>query len=107
MIFGKSPNVIKAKYINKNGKEKESLLLYSGYWGISRHFHYIPEWLFALMICIPTYYVDPIQYFYFIYLLILLFDRAKRDDDRCSKKYGNYWQKYCLSVKYKIIPFIY
>jgi 7-dehydrocholesterol reductase len=34
----------------------------------------------------------------------LLTDRAYRDDDRCQKKYGKYWDQYCEAVPYKIVP---
>lgn len=74
-----------------------------------------------------------IQYFYVIYLTILLLDRAIRDDERCRKKYisyilfelactvfkclpdrflsiwryGKYWDLYCKKVPYKVIPFVF
>ncbi len=48
-IWGKPAKVIRARYIDANGKEKRSVLLYSGYWGVSRHFHYVVKSsLFAL-----------------------------------------------------------
>jgi 7-dehydrocholesterol reductase len=33
-----------------------------------------------------------------------LLDRSYRDDDRCRKKYGPYWDEYCSHVPYKVIP---
>ncbi|KAH0926070.1 LOW QUALITY PROTEIN: hypothetical protein HID58_018326 [Brassica napus] len=48
-----------------------------------------------------------LPYFYVIYLTILLFDRAKRDDDRCRSKYGKYWKFYCEKVRHMIVPGIY
>jgi len=53
-VFGKPAKIIRATYVTKDGKPKKSILLVSGYWGLARHFHYIPELLFALMICVPT-----------------------------------------------------
>jgi 7-dehydrocholesterol reductase len=34
-------------------------------------------------------------YLYVVYLIILLTDRAFRDDARCSAKYGKFWEQYC------------
>jgi len=105
-VFGKPAEIIRAKYKTKGGKKKESLLLVSGYWGFARHFHYVPELLFALMICVPSQLASSLQLFYFVYLTILLCDRTGRDDQRCSEKYGTFWKQYCSRVQYKMVPFI-
>lgn len=46
-------------------------------------------------------------YFYIVYMFILLNDRIGRDNERCQKKYGKYWDEYKRMVPYKLIPFIY
>ncbi|KAI5863332.1 ERG4/ERG24 ergosterol biosynthesis protein [Durotheca rogersii] len=46
-------------------------------------------------------------YFYIVYFAVLLVHRDGRDDDKCSKKYGEDWEKYKKIVKYKIVPGIY
>ena len=103
-IWGKTPNKIIAEY-KSAGKTKESLLLLDGYWKISRHFHYVPEILGSLCWSLPAWNTGLIgPYFYVLYLTILLTDRAFRDDDRCRKKYGKYWEEYCNQVPYKIVP---
>jgi len=110
LIFGNSPVLIEAEYttINSAGEEThKSLLLCSGFWGISRHFHYIPELIGAFCWAVPALFTSIIPYCYFIFLSILLIDRAKRDDIKCQKKYGKYWDEYCNKVPYKIVPFIY
>ncbi|CAJ2656548.1 unnamed protein product [Trifolium pratense] len=56
---------------------------------------------------VPALFNHFLPYFYVIFLTILLFDRAKRDDDRCRTKYGKYWKLYCDRVPYRIIPGIY
>ncbi|MQL79664.1 hypothetical protein Taro_012107 [Colocasia esculenta] len=76
-------------------------------WGLSRHFHYVPEIMAAFFWTVPALFNHCLPYFYVVFLTILLFDRAKRDDDRCSSKYGKYWKLYCQKVPYKIIPGIY
>lgn len=102
-IWGILPEYIEAKYKTESGT-KTSLLLSSGYWGMSRHFHYIPEITASIFWCCPTLFAYPLPWFYPIYLTILLFDRAWRDDARCGAKYGKYWEEYCSRVPYKVIP---
>lgn len=103
-IWGKEPEYIVAKYLTKDGTERSSLLLASGWWGLARHFHYIPEVLASVFWCVPAQTTFPLPYFYPFYLTILLTDRAWRDDLRCSDKYGEDWKRYCAKVPNKIIP---
>jgi 7-dehydrocholesterol reductase len=42
-IWGAPAEYITATYTTADGESRKSLLLVSGWWGISRHFHYIPE----------------------------------------------------------------
>ncbi|MDR3492235.1 MAG: 7-dehydrocholesterol reductase [Gammaproteobacteria bacterium] len=105
-IWGKKPNIIVADYQTEQGEKKSNILLTSGWWGITRHFHYIPEILAAFCWTVPALFVNFSPYFYVVFLTVLLFDRAFRDDKRCAKKYGTYWQDYCTLVPYKIIPLI-
>jgi hypothetical protein len=52
--------------------------------------------------------LDPaLRYFYFVFLSILLIDRANRDDERCARKYGEAWQEYRRLVPYRILPGVY
>lgn len=107
LIWGKKPRKIVAEYTTDSGETKKSLLLLDGWWKVSRHFHYMPEILSSLCWGLPALnsgLVGP--YFYTFFLTILLIDRAFRDDDRCRKKYGPYWEKYCSEVPYMIVPFI-
>ncbi|KAM7201131.1 delta(14)-sterol reductase [Rhypophila sp. PSN 637] len=46
-------------------------------------------------------------YFYVLYFAVLLVHRAGRDDDMCSAKYGEDWEKYKKIVKWQIIPYVY
>lgn len=58
----------------------------------------------------PRFFSPPPQgmpYFYFVFLVVLLSDRARRDDRRCKSKYGVYWDEYCKRVPYKMIPLVY
>ena len=102
-IWGKPAKCIRAKYITTDGKERQSTLLASGWWGLARHFHYIPEITASIAWSVPVF-TDFMPYFYAIYLTILLLDRAWRDDKRCQDKYGSFWSDYCNIVPYKVIP---
>jgi protein-S-isoprenylcysteine O-methyltransferase Ste14 len=78
----------------------------AGWWGISRHFHYVPEILAAVFWTLPAGN-HPLAWFYVFFLTLLLTDRSFRDDQRCLSKYGVYWKKYCDAVPYRMIPYIY
>ena len=106
-IWGKKPEIIIAKYRVESGAEKESLLLVSGFWGISRHFHYLPELTLSLCWCLPALFSHVMPYAYFFYLTVLLTHRSVRDEDKCSKKYAHYWSQYCQKVPYRMLPWIY
>eukprot|EP00981_Chlorochromonas_danica_P006665 scaffold1447_cov165-Ochromonas_danica.AAC.11 len=103
-VWGCEPDYIVAKYRTKDGELRSSLLLASGWWGLARHFHYVPEIIASFCWCVPALFVHPLPYFYPVYLTLLLLDRAWRDDKRCADKYQAYWDGYCSKVPYKIIP---
>ncbi|CAF0752820.1 unnamed protein product [Adineta steineri] len=107
LIWGKPAKIIRAKYRLLNGKESESILLASGYWVLSRHFHYIPELALAFLWTCPCGFQYILPYFYVIILFILLMHRAHRDDQRCRLKYGDAWIKYCDLTPWKVWPKIY
>lgn len=106
LIWGKKPTTILADYHTVGGDKKQTILLASGWWGIARHFHYIPEITGTFFWSVPALFENFSPYFYVTFLTILLVDRAFRDDKRCFEKYGSNWKKYCQLVPYKIIPFI-
>ena len=106
-VWGKSAEIIRAKYRLLNGKESESIILASGYWSLSRHFHYIPELTLAFLWTYPCGFKYILPYFYIISLVILLVHRAHRDDQKCRLKYGKAWKEYCHLVPWKMLPGIY
>lgn len=107
LVWRKKPELIFANYRTEWGEEKQSVLLVSGWWGISRHFHYIPELLGAAFWSVPALFNHFLPYFYLCFLTLLLIDRAYRHERRCAVKYGKDWEKYCEKVPFRIIPFIY
>jgi 7-dehydrocholesterol reductase len=103
-IWGSAPKLIQASYTTETGTKKTNLLLASGFWGISRHFHYVPEIMAAFFWSCATGFSFFIPFFYVIFLTVLLTHRAFRDDTKCRNKYGEHWTEYCKLVPYKIIP---
>lgn len=106
-IWGRAPETIRARYVTADGREHENLLLVSGWWGVARHFNYLAELTLALMWTLPAGLSHLLPYLYFFFLVILLVDRAHRDELRCRGKYGKYWQAYCERVRHRIVPYVY
>jgi len=107
-INGKMAEYLVAEYETVDGKTHSSMLLTSGWWGTCRKVNYFFELCAAFLWSITfanPYYLIP--YFYFTFLLILLLDRAWRDDARCRAKYGKKWDEYCKLVPYMLIPGVY
>jgi len=48
-----------------------------------------------------------VTYFFMLYFAILLVHRERRDEEKCRRKYGKDWDRYCELVPYRIIPYIY
>jgi 7-dehydrocholesterol reductase len=107
LVWGKPAKLVHASYITGDGKARKSILLASGWWGVSRHLNYVWELILALCWCLPTGDRSILGYVYFFFLLILLVDRAYRDELRCLEKYGEYYEEYCRLVPYKMVPFLY
>lgn len=107
LVWGSAPSLIEAVYQTQNGEIKQSILLASGWWGVSRHFHYIPELMAAFFWSLPALFTHFFPYFYVSFLTILLVDRAFRHDKRCADKYGTFWDIYCERVPYKMIPYVF
>lgn len=103
-IWGRTPQLIKAKYTPADGVPRENLLLVSGWWGVARHFHYLPELGLALAWTIPVGFQHGLPWFYMIFLTILLTHRALRDDERCARKYGAAWDEYRSRVRWRMLP---
>jgi 7-dehydrocholesterol reductase len=78
-----------------------------GWWGLARHFHYLPEILAAFCWTAPAGFGRALPYFYVVFLVLLLTDRSYRDDVRCGAKYGSSWDKYCKLVPYKVVPYVF
>jgi 7-dehydrocholesterol reductase len=85
----------------------ESKLLVEGLWGVARHMNYTGDIILSTAYCLACGSDSIIPYFYCIYMIILLVIRCYRDEARCAKKYGLSWHKYCETVPYRLIPYLY
>jgi 7-dehydrocholesterol reductase len=103
-VWGKPPETLVASYVTASGERKQNLLLVSGWWGIARHFHYLPEILGAFFWTLPVGFGRLLPWFYVIFLTILLLDRARRDHARCAAKYGAVWDEYRKRVRWEVLP---
>ncbi|KAF2121279.1 sterol C-14 reductase-like protein [Lophiotrema nucula] len=46
-------------------------------------------------------------YFFMLYFAVLLIHRERRDEEKCRRKYGKDWERYCKIVPWRIIPYVY
>lgn len=104
-IWGVKPTLIRAKVLDDvTGVERNSVLLVSGFWAVGRHFNYTTEILIFLAIGFPALATSLVPYLTFIFVFTVLSHRATRDDRKCAKKYGKYWDEYCKRVPYLLVP---
>lgn len=106
-VWGGDPLFIEAHYKTHerdSSTTRTQLLLASGWWGLARHFNYVPELGAALCWSLPAGVRRIAPLSYPLYLTVLLCDRVFRDEARCRSKYGRYWDCYCSHVPYRMIP---
>jgi hypothetical protein len=82
-------------------------LLAGGWWAAARHINYLGDWLLGLSWCLLTGFRHPVPYLYAVYFAVLLVHRERRDDHKCSAKYGPHWDAYRKAVPWRIVPGLY
>ena len=87
--------------------QKKSNLLVSGCWGQARHLNYVFELLAAAFWSLPGLGYGPWPLLYLFFLAGLLVHRVFRDEEKCSLKYAQDWNKYCQLVPYRMIPYVF
>ena len=88
-----------------NGEQR---VLYSGFWGISRHVNYLGEILMAVgLTLVLGWPFESTPWLYPLYYIALLVPRQIQDDKRCAAKYGQLWSEYCERVPWRIVPKVY
>jgi 7-dehydrocholesterol reductase len=103
-IWGRAPILVHARYTTSTGETKTSILLASGWWGIARHFHYVPEVIAAFCWTLPALFDNSLPYLYPVFLVVLLVHRVFRNAERCAAKYRADWRVYCQKVPYLLVP---
>lgn len=94
-----NPTYIQTKHGNK--------LLTSGFWAWARKPNYTADWIQSLTWGMCAGFNTPITFFYPAFFLAVLTHRCSRDFERCARKYGDDWKRYCEVVKYRFIPGVY
>ncbi len=97
--------IIEPKYIEAGDRK----ILYSGLWGVARHFNYMGEGFLALSIALVFgHFANPWAWTYFVFVVTFFTFRQRGDDKVCAEKYGaEKWAEYQSKVKYRICPGIY
>ena len=97
--------LIEPKYIEVG----ERKILYSGLWGVARHFNYMGEGFLSLSIALVFgHFGNPWAWTYFVFIVTLFTFRQRDDDRHCAEKYGaEKWAEYKARVKYRIFPGVY
>lgn len=103
-IWGKKAKVMRCNFKTADGKDHQTLLLLSGWWGISRHCNYVGDLMLSYAMCAVCGVQNLIPWTYAIFMTCILVHRCFRDEARCRTKYGDQWDKYCNIVRWRLIP---
>ena len=83
-------------------------LLYSGFWGVTRHINYLGEILQAIGLTLVLGYPGRwVVWLYPLYYVALFLARERADERRCAAKYGDLWTEYERRVPRRIVPWVY
>ncbi|KAK4934594.1 erg24, C-14 sterol reductase, partial [Elasticomyces elasticus] len=121
--FRKDPNDPRIAHLTSMETKSGSRLITSGWWGTARHINYLGDWIMSFSYCLPTglagykivHHINPVTgtdhpevtqdsmrgwgmlftYLYIVYFGVLLVHREMRDEEKCRKKYGADWDRYC------------
>ncbi|KAF2903369.1 hypothetical protein ILUMI_02818 [Ignelater luminosus] len=103
--FRKNPYSPALSHLESIPTSQGKKLIVSGYWGFVRHPNYLGDMLIWLSFALFAINAPPSIICYSDILFLL--DRAQKDGNRCKKRYGTAWDRYCQRVKYVLIPKIY
>ena len=87
----------------------ERKILYSGLWGVARHFNYLGEGFLCVSVALAFgYFANPWAWTYAVFIISLFTWRQRVDEKNCAEKYGaDKWAEYRTRVKYRIFPGVY
>ena len=97
--------IIEQRYIEAGDRK----ILYSGIWGVARHFNYMGEGFLALSVALVFMYPANLWAWTYMIFIVSLFTWRQFDDDKvCEEKYGvEKWNEYKARVKYRLFPGIF
>ncbi len=97
--------IIEPRYIQAGDRK----ILTSGFWGVSRHFNYMGEIIWAVAVGLSFGHFDVVWSWTYLIFIVGLFTLRQREDDKaCAKKYGEEkWAEYQQKVPFRIVPGIY
>ena len=83
-VWGRAPVKIVATYTDGRGATRRSLLLASGWWGLARHFHYVPEIAAAALWTAPcgSPLAAPLAWFYVFFLTVRNDETGEKKEER-------------------------
>ena len=94
--------------VPKAFSDGERRVLFSGFWGLSRHVNYLGEILMATGLALALGWPRMLgPWLYPLYYVALLVPRERADDRRCAAKYGRLWEQYREKVPWRIVPRVY
>lgn len=106
--FKRDPELAFARMVPRALSDGRRRVLYSGFWGLSRHINYLGEILMATGLALVLGWPLVIgPWLYVVYYIALLVPRERDDDRRCAAKYGSLWEQYREKVPWRIIPRVY
>ncbi|KAF2138354.1 uncharacterized protein K452DRAFT_328886 [Aplosporella prunicola CBS 121167] len=103
-VWGKQAKVMRCTFKTADGQDRETLLLLSGWWGVSRHCNYVGDLLLSYAMCSVCGTRNLLPWTYALFMTCILVHRCFRDEHRCKTKYGDQWKEYCARVRWRLIP---
>lgn len=79
-------------------------LLVSGLWGMVRHPNYTGDILIHSALAVPGLMTHSLAAVPALLTIVVLLHRAWRDHNRCKRRYGAAWKRYCIRVPSVFIP---
>ncbi|KAL6788798.1 ergosterol biosynthesis ERG4/ERG24 [Trichoderma sp. SZMC 28012] len=81
-------------------------ILVDGWFAIIRKPNYVPDMFFSMAWGLITGFKSPFPWFYFVFFMVMIIHRTRRDIMRCRRKYGEAWTRYEKQVPYIFIPYV-